>query len=87
MPFATEQRHTYPQSQQFAAPHSGHATMSGDAQPPPRAPTPNELVRPFRNKNAILGGALFAFTAAVYAYSMRSVKQEDFSNIAPNPSK
>ena len=48
---------------------------------------PVELVRPFRNKNALVGGALFAFTAAVYMYTMGAVKQEDFTDLKPNPGK
>jgi len=56
--------------------------MPGQAPP---QPSPVELVRPFRNRNMAVGAALFAFTAAVYAYSMVAVKQEDFSNITPDP--
>lgn len=58
--------------------------MTGQA--PPRQPTPNELVRPFAKKNGLVGAALLAFTASVYAYSMVAVKQEDFSNVVPDTS-
>ncbi|KAJ5600016.1 hypothetical protein N7450_001083 [Penicillium hetheringtonii] len=45
--------------------------------------------RPFLVKNAITGFGLFAFTIGVYAYTIRAVGQEEFSDvqIPDTPSK
>ncbi|OQE31858.1 hypothetical protein PENSTE_c001G05032 [Penicillium steckii] len=37
--------------------------------------------RPFLVKNAITGFGLFAFTIGVYAYTIRAVGQEEFSDV------
>ena len=36
---------------------------------------------PFRAQNAITGLVLAGFTTAVWAYSIRAVKQDDFSDV------
>ncbi|KAF8335026.1 uncharacterized protein EI90DRAFT_3120921 [Cantharellus anzutake] len=37
--------------------------------------------QPFRVRNAITGGLLFAFATSVWAYSISAVKQEDFDDV------
>ncbi|KAJ5082044.1 hypothetical protein N7532_011087 [Penicillium argentinense] len=37
--------------------------------------------RPFLVKNALTGFGLFAFTIGVYAYTIRAVGQEEFSDV------
>ncbi|KAI5475922.1 Coiled-coil domain-containing protein 56 [Pseudohyphozyma bogoriensis] len=37
--------------------------------------------RPFRTSNAITGGLITAFAFSVYIYSIRAVKQDDFSDV------
>lgn len=46
--------------------------------------------RPFRTKNALTGLGIMGFAAAVYAYSINAVKQDDFSDVPtanPNAGK
>lgn len=37
--------------------------------------------RPFRVQNLLVGGAILGFTFFVYGWSIRAVKQDDFSDI------
>ncbi|OQD78591.1 hypothetical protein PENDEC_c001G05410 [Penicillium decumbens] len=37
--------------------------------------------RPYLLKNAVTGFGLFAFTITVYAYTIRAVGQEEFSDV------
>ncbi|EPS25982.1 hypothetical protein POX_c04356 [Penicillium oxalicum] len=37
--------------------------------------------RPYLFKNAVTGFSLFAFTIAVYSYTIRAVGQEEFSDV------
>ncbi|EGD82058.1 hypothetical protein PTSG_11917 [Salpingoeca rosetta] len=39
--------------------------------------------RPFRRRNLAVGAVLFGFVGSVYAYTILSVKQEDFSDVQP----
>ncbi|KZZ89071.1 hypothetical protein AAP_04556 [Ascosphaera apis ARSEF 7405] len=37
--------------------------------------------RPYLVKNAVTGGVLFAFCIGVYAFTIRAVGQDDFSDV------
>ncbi|GFZ44569.1 hypothetical protein JCM24511_02293 [Saitozyma sp. JCM 24511] len=46
------------------------------------SPSLRRARRPFKLGNAFVGGAVALFAAGVYAYSISSVKQDDFSDVA-----
>jgi hypothetical protein len=49
------------------------------------SPSLRRARRPFKLGNAVVGGAVALFAAGVYAYSISSVKQDDFVSATPFP--
>ena len=47
------------------------------------AGTSAQAMKPFRRRNLAVGAVLFTFVSSVYAYTILSVKQEDFSDVKP----
>eukprot|EP00042_Codosiga_hollandica_P036512 m.279608 g.279608 ORF g.279608 m.279608 type:complete len:62 (-) comp54907_c0_seq1:202-387(-) len=50
---------------------------------PPHDHTPDHLLRPFRTRNRITATLLLSAIGLTYWYSIRAVKQEDFSDVKP----
>ncbi|KAI9012877.1 hypothetical protein BC832DRAFT_548241 [Gaertneriomyces semiglobifer] len=47
--------------------------------------TKMEIMKPYRRRNAMLGGALIAGVAAVFVYSMYKTGTDEFDNIPMPP--